>query len=217
MLEYILQGQAMMIPLMICSVLAIGVVLDRAWAFYQYRRTDTRSLRSQVLRLLEQGDLTAAAHLCSATPGPVSAVLLSGLQSYGKHKPRTTKPDSLMSIMKETMLDYSDHALAAVEKRFSVLRTISMAAPLMGMTGTVTGMISAFEGMAEAGVSNEAVSSGIAEALITTAAGLIIALIALIPHNYFVAAADTIELEINETTTELLDFVTTRVDSEQAA
>ena len=47
MLEYILQGQAMMIPLMICSVLAIGVALDRAWAFYQYRKTDTRSLRSQ--------------------------------------------------------------------------------------------------------------------------------------------------------------------------
>ena len=84
------------------------------------------------------------------------------------------------------------------------------------MTGTVVGMITAFAGMAESGVSNEAVSAGISEALITTAAGLMIALFAVVPLNYFTALADKAELDIEEATAELLEFVATQVEVEQA-
>ncbi|MEE3218632.1 MAG: hypothetical protein VX257_00140, partial [Planctomycetota bacterium] len=84
MLEYIIQGRVMMIPLMICSVLAIGVVFDRAWAFWKHSRLDTRSLRARLMELLQQGNVQEAGLLCANTPGPVSAVLLAGVKSYGK-------------------------------------------------------------------------------------------------------------------------------------
>ncbi|MFW5839535.1 MAG: MotA/TolQ/ExbB proton channel family protein, partial [Planctomycetota bacterium] len=115
--------------------------------------------------------------------------------------------------------DYSDHALAAVEKRMTVLSTVGYAAPLLGMCGTVVGMIRSFSAMADQAATGGggAVAAGISEALITTAAGLIIALMAVIPYHYFNSKVETIDLEINETVAELLDHVVTRVEPARAA
>jgi biopolymer transport protein ExbB len=110
------------------------------------------------------------------------------------------------------MEDYSAQAMSVVNKRLDVLTTIGMAAPLLGMTGTVTGMIASFAGLAEAGSTGGgggAVANGIAEALITTAAGLLIALAAVIPQSVFFRWSDEIELEIEEGTSELVEFILT--------
>ena len=213
MLEYIIAGKIMMVPLLIESILALAVVLDRAWAFYRYRAVDNRALRAKVLEHLEAGEVSEAARLCASTPGPVSAVLLAGIQSYVRHKPVNDRPDALITIMEKAMQDYSAHAISAVEKRFGVLSTVGNSAPLLGMLGTVTGMITAFAAMSEGGVTNEAVAAGISEALITTAAGLIVAMIAVIPFNYFSTLSDNISLQIEEAAAELLDFVALRVET----
>jgi len=215
MLELIIQGKIMMIPLLACSVLALAVIFDRAKAFAENRKVDTRALRSRVLGLLGEGNLDDAALLCANTPGPVSAVLLAGLQSYAKHKPVNERPESLIAIMDKAMEDYTKHAISAVEKRLAVLSTIGNAAPLLGMTGTVTGMIASFGELAAAGglEAGGKVAQGISEALITTAAGLMIALVAVIPYNIFTSMADKIDLEIEEATSELLEFVATRVET----
>ena len=212
MLETLIKGGYMMIPLMVCSVLALAVLLDRAWAFYQYRKIDNRALRAKVLELLAAGKVHQAAGLCANTPGPVSAVLLAGLKSLAKHRALADSVQSLTAVMEKAMDDYSQHALSAVAKRLNVLSTVGNAAPLLGMTGTVTGMIRAFTKMMEAGVDAKAVAGGISEALITTAAGLIIALFAVIPFNIFTSMSDRIELEIEEAGSELLDFVATRIE-----
>ena len=213
MLEKILQGGPLMIPLMFCSLLALAVAIDRAWAFYANSKIDSRALRSQVLDLLAEDRTRDAALLCSSTPGPVSAVLLAGLQSYLKHQAIKVKPEALPPIMEKAMEDYSLHAVSAVEKRLNVLSTIGNAAPLLGMTGTVTGMIASFKALSMAGGGLDAglVAGGISEALITTAAGLLIALSAVIPYNSFSAMTEKIELEIEEASTEVLDFVSTRI------
>lgn len=206
----------MMVFLVPCSLAGLAVVIDRGYAFYRHARIDSRSLRAKVLGLLGQDRLLDAARLCTETPGPVSAVLLTGLQSYAKHKAFTTRTESITAIMKEAMQDYSQHAMSHVEKRLNVLTTVANAAPLFGMAGTVTGMIASFEAMAMAGgVDAGKVSSGISEALITTAAGLLIALFAVIPYNWFTAMSDRINLEIDETISELLDFVATQVERVQ--
>jgi len=212
MLEYILLGKWMMLPLLICSVVAIAVIFDRYDAFRRHRQIDDRALRAQVLELLREHKVADAARLCAATPGPVSAVLLAGLQSYAKHRPINQRPESVTAIMEKSMDDYTLHALSAVEKRLPVLSTIGNIAPLLGMTGTVLGMIVAFDGMMAGGVSNEAVAGGIKEALITTAAGLIIAVMAVVPYSYFTTQADAVELAIEEARAELLDFVATEVE-----
>jgi len=214
MLEYIIQGRLTMIPLIILSVLALAVAIDRAWAFYRNSKIDTRSLRSKVMELFERGQVEEAARLCAATPGPVSAVLLAGLQSYAKHKPLATRSGALTGVMEKSMDDYAQHAVAAVEKRFFILSTVGTSAPLLGMCGTVLGMIGAFGTIAEMkNIDPAAVGGDISEALITTAAGLIIALIAVLPLNYFQDRASEIELEIEEARAELLDFVATRVET----
>lgn len=211
MLETIIKGGSMMVPLMLQSVLALAVALDRWIAFSRNDKVDTRSLRSKVLELLAAGRVNEAAVLCSNTPGPVSAVMLAGLQAYAKFRGVTAgRPETCRALVEDAMENYSQVATGAINKRLSVLSFIAGSAPLLGMLGTVTGMISAFAGMAVGGVSNETVSAGISEALITTAAGLIISLIAVVPYHYFTARAGAIESEMVESASELLDFITLR-------
>ena len=211
MLETIVKGGGMMVPLMLLSVLAVAVAIDRWVAFSRNDRVDSRSLRSKVLDLLAAGKVNEAGVLCSNTPGPVSAVMLAGLQAYGKFRRITAgQPETCRSLVEDAMENYSQVAAAAVNKRLGVLSFVAGAAPLIGMLGTVTGMISAFAGMAVGGVSNETVSAGISEALITTAAGLIISLVAVVPYHYFTSRANAVESEMVESASELLDYVTLR-------
>ena len=111
-------------------------------------------------------------------------------------------------VVGQVMEDYTLQAMGVVNKRLDILTTIGTAAPLLGMTGTVTGMIVSFKSMAEVGGSAD-VAKGISEALITTAAGLVIALAAVIPQSLFNRWSDEIELEIEEATADLLEFILT--------
>jgi biopolymer transport protein ExbB len=218
MLEKIIQGKSMMVPLLACSLLGLAVIFDRLFAFLANRKVDTRSLRAGVLDLVGGGRVEEAAELCASTPGPVSAVLLAGLQAFAKMTGIGARPEAVRSVTEKTMDDFAFHAMSAVEKRLWVLSTVGSAAPLFGMTGTVTGMISAFGTMAAmGGLDAAAVAGGIAEALITTAAGLLIALGAVIPYHYFSQTAGNIELEIEEASSELLDFITVRGECAGAA
>lgn len=218
MLETIVKGGGMMVPLMVLSVLAVAVAIDRWVAFSRNDRVDSRSLRSKVLDLLAAGKLNEAGVLCSNTPGPVSAVMLAGLQAYAKFRRITAgQPETCRSLVEDAMENYSQVAAAAVNKRLGVLSFVAGAAPLIGMLGTVAGMISAFAGMAAGGVSNETVSAGISEALITTAAGLIISLVAVVPYHYFTSRANGVESEMVESASELLDYITLRQGAAAAA
>jgi biopolymer transport protein ExbB len=167
-------------------------------------------MRARVLELLEAGRVEEAGALCASTPSPVAAVLLAGLQSYARHRDLASHTEALTATMEKAMDDQAQHALSAVEKRFNVLSTVGSAAPLFGMTGTVTGMIASFSHLAEAGVESAGVAAGISEALTTTASGLVIALFAVIPYNVFLSMSEQIELEIAEASSELIDLVATQ-------
>ncbi|HPD15300.1 MAG TPA: MotA/TolQ/ExbB proton channel family protein [Planctomycetota bacterium] len=215
MLQLLVDGGPLMVPLVLCSVFTVAVLLDRGYAFYRHGKLDTRALRAKVLGLVEEDRVDEAAALCANTPSPVAAVLLAGLQSYARHRPLASRVESLLALMEKAMSDCTQHAMTAVEKRFAVLTTVGSAAPLFGMTGTVTGMIGSFGALSAAGVEASGVASGIAEALITTAAGLLIALAAVIPYNILVAMSGRIELEMDEATSELLDLIAIRAGVRQ--
>ena len=138
-----------------------------------------------------------------AARGPIASVLLAGLRSYDHLKGKKESSETMRLVVGQVMEDYSAQTMSVVNKRLDVLTTIGTAAPLLGMTGTVTGMIASFAGLAEAGsvgAGGGAVPSGISEAMITTAVGLIIALAAVIPQSVFNRWSDEIELEIEEAT-----------------
>lgn len=212
MIEHILKGGPLMIPLMLCSLISLSVVYDRWFAFRENRRIDTRSLRSKVLARLRENDIPGAISECEATRGPIASVLLAGLRSYKQLRGKNEGTETMRLVVGQVMEDYSAQTMSVVNKRLDVLTTIGVAAPLLGMTGTVTGMIASFAGLADAGSvggSGGAVADGIAEAMVTTAVGLIIALFAVIPQSVFNRWSDEIELEIEEGTSEFVEFILT--------
>ncbi|MBT3667414.1 MAG: MotA/TolQ/ExbB proton channel family protein [Opitutae bacterium] len=212
MLEHILKGGPMMIPLVICSLISLAVVYDRWTAFKKNRRIDTRSLRAKVLEHLRHNNVNAAIDECVSTKGPVAAVMLTGLRSYSHLQGKNEKSETMRMVIAQVMEEYSAQAMSVVNKRLEFLTTIGTAAPLLGMTGTVTGMIASFAGLADAGSiggSGGLVAEGIAEALVTTAVGLIVALMAVIPQSVFNRWSDQIELEMEESSSEMVEFILT--------
>jgi biopolymer transport protein ExbB len=212
MLEHILKGGPMMIPLVICSLISLAVVYDRWTAFKKNRRVDTRSLRAKVLEHLRLNNVNAAIDECVSTKGPVAAVMLTGLRSYSHLQGKNEKSETMRMVIAQVMEEYSAQAMSVVNKRLEFLTTIGTAAPLLGMTGTVTGMIASFAGLADAGSiggSGGLVAEGIAEALVTTAVGLIVALMAVIPQSVFNRWSDQIELELEESSSEMVEFILT--------
>ena len=201
-----------MIPLMLCSLISLAVVYDRWFAFRANRKVDSLSLRSKVLGHLRNNDIEAAVTECETARGPIASVILAGLRSYQQLRGKNESSETMRLVVGQVMEDYSAQAMSVVNRRLDVLTTIGTAAPLLGMTGTVTGMIASFAGLAEAGSvggSGGAVANGIAEAMITTAVGLIVALLAVIPQSVFNRWSDEIELEIEEANSEVVEFILT--------
>ncbi len=211
MIEQIIKGGPLMAPIMACSLVSLAVVYDRWCAFRANRKVDTRSLRARVLSHLRNHDVPAALSECIASGGPLASVLLAGLRSYQQLREKGENAETMRLVVGEVMGEYSAQAMSVVNKRLDVLTTVGTAAPLLGMTGTVTGMITSFAEMAKAGSAggSAGVAAGIAEAMITTAGGLLVALAAVIPQSVFNRWSDEIELEIQEAASEIVEFILT--------
>ncbi|MEO5367966.1 MAG: MotA/TolQ/ExbB proton channel family protein [Magnetococcus sp. WYHC-3] len=207
MLETLIMGGFLMIPLMACSVIMLAVLIERGLAFQRNAKLDIRTMRAKVLAMLGEGRLPDAMTVCTSTPGPVAAVMLVGLQAYQRLIDAGASSESLRNLMQKAMDDYTPHAIHVCELRLNWLATISNVAPLFGMTGTVTGMIRSFGSLSSAGsLDAGAVGAGISEALVATATGLIIALAALIPFNGFMNRVEKLNLEVGEAASELVEY-----------
>jgi len=207
MLEYILDGGMLMYPITLCSIVALAVIIDRIRAF-RSAQSDTVALRGKVTDCLDDGRIDDAVAACKQFHGPVAAVLLAGLDRYRKLKARNRTLAEIETNVKETMQDYAPHAMEPLEQRLNVLTLVGSIAPLLGMTGTVTGMITSFNSMAEmGGLDAGGVAAGIAEALITTGGGLLVAVPAVVAYNVFSKKIDKHVLEIEQTMRDLIDFI----------
>jgi biopolymer transport protein ExbB len=168
-------GGPMMHPITACSIVAVAVVL---YKLVQYRalQLDVRDLFGQVRQELLNGRVREAGELCERRKGPVSSVLHTGILKIGA--PRN-EVESAMEIM-------ALYELARLEGKLGLLATIANLAPILGFLGTVWGMILAFDVIHAGGLSDPArVAGAIAQALYTTAWGLIVAAVALPFHNFF--------------------------------
>ena len=213
MLERLIAGGFMMLPLAVCSIAMAAVLIERGRAFYLNSKIDVRSLRAQLVGLLNEGRLDEALTLCASTPGPVSAVLLVGLQTYRKTIMSRTPAARQLMLIEKAMDDYTAQAIHVVELRLNWLATIANVAPLFGMTGTVTGMIRSFGSLSGAGsLDAGVVGAGISEALVATASGLVVALFSLIPYNSFMNRVGKINLEIGEAVAELVQTIAILVE-----
>jgi len=214
MLEYLIKGKLMMGPLLFCSIIAIAVIIDRIRAF-RLADADSFEMRKNISALLDEHKVDQAVEECGKYRGPVAAVMLAGLDKMRRLARLGRSSTEIEISVSKTMEDYAPHVLEPLEKRMNLLTLVGMISPLLGMTGTVTGMIASFGAISQAGGSQtEAAATGISEALITTAAGLLIALPALVAHNILAKRMDKFTLEIEETVIELNDYVSLKRDAE---
>jgi biopolymer transport protein ExbB len=175
MWSYFDKGGPIMWPLLLLSVLGVTVAIWR-WMALRAATQNISPLLSSLRERLLAYDTDGAIEVCDRHPGPVSNIVRAGLLKFGKPKDE----------VELSLQDASAHELATLEQGLPILATIAMVAPLLGFLGTVTGMINSFDALASVGLNNPAaVASGISEALITTAAGLIIAIPVQMAYNYF--------------------------------
>lgn len=196
----------MMVPILILSILAIAVIIDRIRVFRLTAKNPSRLLNG-IIAQLENGHTDKAIELCSEEKGPIAAVLVTGLTRFDRLMRAGKNMAEIEVGVNKSIADYSQHVIEALEKRLNLLTMIASVSPLLGMTGTVTGMISSFGSMSS-GLDASQVSTGISEALVTTAAGLIVAIPAVIAYNIFTKKVDHVVLEIEQTATQLIDYIT---------
>jgi biopolymer transport protein ExbB len=191
-------GGAWMYPLLLCSLFALGVIIAKAYTLWAAHRQSAAVLE-QVEALARGGKLDQAIRVAADTPGPVAAILYTGLRRV---RDRQSGADIEKAVHTTGIIE-----LGFLERGLAVLATISNVAPLLGFLGTVAGMISAFGAIAEAGQVDAAlVASGIKIALITTATGLIIAVPVNVAYNFFVTRIDKLIMEMEEGTSHLLNM-----------
>ncbi|MDD2337669.1 MAG: MotA/TolQ/ExbB proton channel family protein [Geobacteraceae bacterium] len=190
MLHILITGGWVMLPLAVSSLIAVTIVVDRIRYF---RRIHSKEDAEHVIDLVSKGKVVDAMTIAGKKTTPVLRVLKAGLVKIG----RTVNPAKSMeaAAIAET---------AAMKRGLTALDTIITLAPLLGLLGTIIGMIQSFQIMATAGLGQpHAVTGGVAEALVATATGITVAVVALIPYNYFIARIEREEEAIEEYATRL--------------
>lgn len=193
--EQFQKGGAFMWPLLFCLIVGMAFIFERFYTLTR-ARTNVRALMGRVVGSLRNEGVNAAIEVCEKTRGPIPAILHAGLRRSNISIEATEKAIESAGVVE----------LSFLERGLLVLATIANVAPLLGFLGTVSGMISAFDAIAAADqVNAKLVASGISEALITTASGLIIAIPMSIGHNFFVSQIDRFVIEMQETSADLVD------------
>jgi biopolymer transport protein ExbB len=197
MWEIVRAGGPLMWPLILCSIVAAAIFLERMWTL-QDRRVLPRDLIQRVWQLVETDQINEKVIAALEQSSPLGRVLASGLAS--RHRPR--------EIVMERLEDTGRHVIHELERFLNTLGTIAGIAPLLGLLGTVTGIIRAFNALsAGANADPRMLSGGIAEALITTAAGLVVAIPSLIAYRYLRGRVDRIVIEMEKDAIRLGDAV----------
>ena len=192
------QGGPLMYLILLASVMGLAVFLERVYHLRR-ARLDTEKFMKLISSLLEQEKVKKAISLCADTPGPVAHILGAGLRAAGRSRPE----------IKETIEDAGVHEVPRLEKNLGVLATIAHITPLLGLLGTVLGMIRAFRAIQDlSGLVNPSdLAGGIWEALLTTAFGLFVAILAYIAYNFLVSWVGKLVLEMETTSTELVNLL----------
>jgi biopolymer transport protein ExbB len=197
MYEIVKAGGIMMVPIIIASIIAIAIIVERLWSL-QRDRVLPRELFEKVWQWVESNQLQDKHVLALQQNSPLGKVLAAGLMN--RHRPR--------EVMREAIEDAGRHVIHELERFMSALGTIAGIAPLLGLLGTVFGMIRTFNSITTTGIGNPAtLASGIAEALVATAAGLTVAIPSLICFRLLRRRVDGLVVEMEKEAIKLVQAV----------
>lgn len=189
MVELMFKGGVIMWPLLACSIVALAVVFERLLFWLLVGMRKNQPLINRIFTLTEEGDFNAAIQEGETSSCLVCRILTAGLAHRNYGLVQSLEAASMQEIEK-------------MKRGLSVLDTIITLAPLLGILGTVSGIIVSFDLLGAAGIENpKAVTGGIAQALLTTAAGLAIAIVALLPYNAFTRKVEKVTRYIEQLVT----------------
>lgn len=204
MFEFMQKGGPVMYAILFCSIVALAVVIERFWQLRK-ARIDTNKFMNEISNLLKRNRIVEAIDMCNQTPGPISQVMKAGILKHDRSRPE----------IREAIQDTAVGEIPTLEKNLSVLATIAHIAPLLGLLGTVTGMVRAFQVIEQKATALQPVNpkdlaGGIWEALLTTVFGLCVAIPTYVAYNYFVDKVNGFILDMEKTATDLANLLSSR-------
>ncbi len=197
MYQFVMKGGYLMYPIMICSVLTLAILFERLFALRRSRIIPEKFI-VEVSDLVRQQRMEDALTQCRLNNSSIARILMAGISRHNKSRQQ----------VKEAIEDIGRLEAANLERFLTILGTIAGIAPLLGLLGTVTGMIKAFSVISHAGIGNpQMLAGGISEALITTATGLTVAIPAFVFYKFLRSRVDKRILRMERVSIEILDLI----------
>ena len=191
------KGGYLMYPIALCSIFALGIFLGRLWTYVKVRK-EFRELAHQVEPLVAKDHREDAITVCHKSNSPLAQVFLAALRAAGRSR------EQIKAVVEETGRRES----APLQRFLGLMGTIATISPLLGLLGTVLGMIRAFNVIASQGMGTPAtLGGGISEALVTTAAGMTVAIPVILVHRYLSSKLDQLIIEMEDYSLRLVDLL----------
>src|SRR6185295_18221263 len=207
MWEIVKAGGPFMVPIILCSIISAGILLERLWTL-QRKRVLPQELIKRVSQLAESNQVNAKIIDALEKNSPLGRVLAAALANRDRGR----------EIMMERVEDTGRHVVHELERFLNSLGTIASISPLLGLLGTVTGIIRAFNAVMLGGMGDpRMLAGGISEALVTTAGGLAVAIPAFIAYRYLRGKVERIVIEMEKIAVAFADSLNPRVAAEEAA
>lgn len=203
--EWLQQVNGILVVIGLCSIVGIAVFIERLKYFNEID-VDTETLLIELRAVIFKGNIVEAISLCENHPGAVSNIVKAGISHHERPRDRIEHAMEMKGMVE----------IAKMEKNARILSIIAHIAPLIGLLGTVLGFIRAFAEMKMSGmmeISASQIGEAMEYALVTTAAGLVVAIPAVLAYNYLVTRIETMTVEIQATASEVVDLLTDRKDS----
>jgi len=196
--KFIEGGAGFMSLIIICLVIGLALSIERI-LYLSFSKTNTKKLIANVEKALEEGGIEKAKEVCRNTRGPVASIYYQGLLHY----------DQGVDVVEKNIVSYGSVQNSELESGLSWISLFIALAPSLGFLGTVIGMIQAFDAIQAAGdISPNVVAGGMKVALITTVAGLIVAMILQVFYNYILAKIESITIDMEDSSISLIDVLT---------
>ncbi len=197
MFDLISRGGVVMYPIILCSIIALGVFLDRLWVLRRKKIIPGEFIRN-VEEQVKNQKISEAIFLCQGDDSSIAKIFLAGLKNAGRG----------MWLVKEAIEEMGGREGVILEKHVGILSTIANLTPLLGLLGTVSGMIKTFNVISLQGVGNPALlAGGISEALITTATGLCVAIPTLVCYRILKDKAEALIFEMEENSLKIIEII----------
>ena len=207
MWDIVNKGGPMMYLIILSSIIAFGVVIDRIYNLYK-ARIDADKFMDGITAVLKRNKIIESIEMCNNTPGPIAHIVKAGILKHDRSKPE----------IKEAVEEAAQLEIPRLERHLPILATIAHIAPLLGLLGTVTGMIRSFQviqakALALAPVNPGDLAGGIWEALLATVAGLAVAIPTYVAYNYLTSQVDNLVYDMERSATDLVNLLSSRRDT----